>query len=342
MQFLSPPQAAAGADRIGVLLVNTGTPESLRVADVRRYLAAFLGDPRVIELPRLPWLAVLHGFILRTRPRASAAKYRRIWTPEGSPLLVLSRRLQAALSETLAGSAGAFASAPAVEIAMLYSQPSVPQALRRLAESGCRRILVLPLYPQYCGATTGAVHDQVTAELSRWRWLPELRFINDYHADRGYIEALRSRTLAQWEQHGRPAHLLLSFHGIPQSYVDRGDPYERQCRETARLLTEALGLAPGAWSLTFQSRVGAAQWLQPYTIETMAQLPARGIRDLGVMCPGFAVDCLETLEEIAMENQQVFVNAGGSRFCYVPALNADAEHTAMLANLIRRHCQGWN
>ena len=342
MTFISPLRAAADADRTGVLLLNTGTPDSLDVADVRRYLAAFLGDPRVIEAPRLPWWLALHGYILRTRPRASAAKYRRIWTDDGSPLLALSRRLQDALAAVLSRDCGALTTAPHVAIAMLYSQPSVPQALQKLAAAGCHRILALPLYPQYCGASTGAAHDQVMAELTRWRWLPELRWINDYHADPGYIEALRTRTLAHWQQHGRPGHVLLSFHGIPQSYVERGDPYEQQCRATARLLTDALGLAENQWSLSFQSRVGLAAWLQPYTMETVSQLPARGIRDLGVICPGFALDCLETLEEIDMENHRAFLAAGGQRFSYVPALNAGAEHTALLATLVQRHCQGWS
>ena len=325
-----------------MLLLNTGTPDSLALADVRRYLAAFLGDPRVIEAPRLPWWLALHGYILRTRPRASAAKYRKIWTEQGSPLLTLSRQLQAALATALRSHPGPPAKAWEIEIAMLYSQPSVPQALQKLAAAGCRRILALPLYPQYCGASTGAAYDQVARQLTRWRWLPELRWINDYHADPGYIAALHDSVQAHWQQHGRPRHVLLSFHGIPQSYVERGDPYEQQCRTTARLLVEALGLAEGTWSLTFQSRVGLAAWLQPYTFDTVQQLPGRGIRDLGVICPGFAIDCLETLEEIDMENRGAFMAAGGERFCYTPALNAGPQHVALLAGLIARHSQGWS
>ena len=345
MRYQGSPGFQAGGDRIGVLLVNTGTPDSLDIRDVRRYLAAFLGDPRVIEAPRLAWWIALHGWILRTRPRASAAKYRRIWMPEGSPLLVLSRRLRSALAQALGQrEPTAFAApvvVPMVEIAMLYSQPQVGEALRRLAQSGCRRILVLPLYPQYSGASTGPVHDQVMRELARWRRLPELRMVTDYHDDPGYIAALRSGIQAHWQQHGRPGHLLLSFHGIPQSYADRGDPYLQQCQRTAQLLTDALGLAQDAWTLSFQSRVGPTQWLQPYTFETVMQLPARGIRDLGVVCPGFAIDCLETLEEIGIENRQAFLQSGGEHFSYVPALNAGAEHARFLADLITRHCAGW-
>ena len=338
MRFLRPPAVTGRTDRIGVLLVNTGTPDSLAVRDVRRYLAAFLGDPRVIEAPRLVWQAVLQGWILRTRPRASARKYRKIWTPEGSPLLVLSRQLQAALGDELTR---AGLSECSVEIAMLYSQPSVPQALQRLTQAGCGRILVLPLYPQYCGASTAAVYDQVQRTLSRWRRVPDLRLVADYHDDPLYIEALRSNLQRHWAQQGRPPHLLMSFHGIPQSYCDRGDPYADQCRTTARLLAQSLQLTDDQWTLSFQSRLGPTRWLQPYTLDTVGKLPARGIRELGVVCPGFAIDCLETLEEIQMENRDAFLEAGGTAFSYVPALNASADHTAFLAGLIGRQTQGW-
>ncbi|HTY48960.1 MAG TPA: ferrochelatase [Steroidobacteraceae bacterium] len=339
MRYISSPDFRHdGAERIGVLLVNTGTPDSLSVGDVRRYLAAFLGDPRVIEAPRLPWLAVLHGFILRTRPRASRARYRRIWTERGSPLTALSQDLRTALSSALAQRVLAPFS---VELAMLYSSPGVGAALGKLRQAGAQRVLVLPLYPQYCGATTGAVYDQVGAELARWRWLPELRYVSGYHDHPGYIEALRGSVLAHWEQHGRPQHLLMSFHGIPESYFNAGDPYFCMCHKTARLLADELMLQDNNWSVSFQSRVGPARWLQPYTYEVMRQLPARGITDLGVLCPGFAIDCLETLEEIDMENRAAFLAAGGRRFSYLPALNAAAGHARFLADLIAQHSQGW-
>jgi protoporphyrin/coproporphyrin ferrochelatase len=339
MRYISSPDFRHdGAERIGVLLVNTGTPDSLMVRDVRRYLAAFLSDPRVIELPRALWWPVLHGLILRTRPRRSARKYRRIWTAEGSPLLSISQRLRTELSGTLAQRVLAPFS---LELAMLYSQPSVTAALGRLRESGAQRILVLPLFPQYCGASTGAVYDQVTAELRRWRWLPELRFVAEYHDHPGYIEALRATVEQHWQAHGRQSHVLMSFHGIPERYFHQGDPYFCKCQKTARLLADELMLREDEWSVSFQSRLGPTKWLQPYTIEIMQQLPKRGIDQLTVICPGFAIDCLETLEEIEMENQQVFLRSGGRQFNYVPALNARPEHARFLADLIAQHCQGW-
>jgi len=339
MRYISSPDFRHdAAERIGVLLVNTGTPDSLAVRDVRRFLARFLSDPRVIELPRALWLPLLHGLILRTRPRASARKYRRIWRPDGSPLLVESRRLTTELARTLAQRMLAPFS---LELAMLYSSPSVPDALERLRASGAQRILVLPLFPQYCGASTGAVYDQVNAELARWRWLPELRFIAEYHDYPGYIDALKSSIEQHWQQHGRTRHLLVSFHGVPERYFQQGDPYFCKCQKTARLLADELMLKEGEWSVAFQSRFGLAKWLQPYTSEVLAQLPARGIDELTVVCPGFALDCLETLEEIELENRDVFQRAGGRRYSYVPALNARPEHARFLADLIAQHCQGW-
>ena len=327
-----------GAERIGVLLANSGTPDSLSVRDVRRFLAAFLSDPRVVELPRALWLPVLHGVILRTRPRQSARKYARIWTPEGSPLAALSNELRAKLTGTLAERVLAPFS---LELGMLYSKPTIGEGLRRLRELGAQRILVVPLFPQYCGASTGSVYDRVAAELERWRWLPELRFIAEYHDYPGYIESLRASVEQHWQQHGRTRHLLISFHGVPERYFHQGDPYFCKCQKTARLLADELLLEENEWSVSFQSRVGPARWLKPYTSEVLAQMPARGIDRVTVICPGFALDCLETLEEIAIENRQLFLGAGGRELQYVPALNARPEHTSFLATLIARHCQGW-
>jgi ferrochelatase len=228
-----------------------------------------------------------------------------------------------------------------VELGMLYGDPDVPGALNRLRESGAQRILVVPLYPQYCGATTGAAYDQVTAELRRWRWLPELRFVAEYHDEPGYIDALRASVEEHWRSEGRTRHLLMSFHGIPERYFHNGDPYFCKCQKTARLLAEELMLRDGEWSVSFQSRFGPAGWLKPYTSEALAQLPARGVRAVTVVCPGFAVDCLETLEEIAVENRERFLRAGGQRFGYVAALNDRPEHSRFLASHIARHCQGW-
>ena len=326
------------AERIGILLVNSGTPDSPRPRDVRRFLARMLGDPRVVELPRILWLPILHGLILPLRPSKVAPKYRKVWSAHGSPLLDQSERLRAALASTLAQRTLAPFS---VELGMLYGTPSVPEALSRLRSAGAQRILVLPMFPQYCGATTGAVYDHVNAELSRWRWLPELRFIAEYHDQPEYIEALRESVTQHWQTHGRTQHLLISFHGIPERYFHQGDPYFCKCQKTARLLAEELLLAEGTWSVTFQSRFGRAEWLRPYTMQTLEAMPHRGIKDVTVVCPGFAVDCLETLEEIDVENRAAFMRSGGERFEYVPALNARPEHSALLANLLARHCQGW-
>ncbi len=325
-------------ERIGILLVNSGTPDSLSVRDVRRFLGAFLSDPRVIELPPALWLPLLHGVILRTRPRRSARKYAKIWTAQGSPLAALSSELRVKLTSTLAERVLAPFS---VELGMLYSRPSVSEGLQRLRELGAQRILVVPLFPQYCGASTGSVYDQVAAELGRWRWLPELRFVAEYHDYPGYIHALRASVEEHWRAHERTGHLLISFHGVPERYFHQGDPYFCKCQKTARLLAEELLLGEQEWSVSFQSRVGPVRWLQPYTSEVLAAMPSRGIDRVTVICPGFAVDCLETLEEIAIENRRVFLDAGGRDLQYVPALNARPEHASFLADLIARHCQGW-
>lgn len=327
-----------GAERIGVLLANSGTPNSLAVRDVRRFLSAFLSDPRVIELPRMLWLPLLHGVILRTRPRRSARKYAKIWTAEGSPLAAFSSELQTQLVGTLAERVLAPFS---LELGMLYSKPTISEGLQRLRELGAQRILIVPLFPQYCGASTGSVYDQVAIDLQHWRWLPELRFVAEYHDYPGYIDALRASVEQHWQQHGRTSHLLISFHGVPERYFHQGDPYFCKCQKTARLLAEELMLGEQEWSVSFQSRVGPARWLRPYTSDVLAQMPARGIDRVTVVCPGFALDCLETLEEIAIENRQIFLGAGGREFEYVPALNARPEHASFLADLIARHCQGW-
>lgn len=339
MRYTSSPEFRHdGAERIGVLLANSGTPESPSVRDVRRFLARFLSDPRVIELPRVLWQPLLHGLLLRTRPRRSARKYARIWTSDGSPLAALSSELRRRLAGTLAERVLAPFS---LELGMLYSRPTIAEGLDRLRAAGAQRILIVPLFPQYCGASTGSVYDRVGAELTRWRWLPELRFVAEYHDYPGYIEALRASVAQHWEAHGRTRHLLISFHGVPERYFHQGDPYFCKCQKTARLLAEELMLKEDEWSVSFQSRLGLAKWLQPYTIEVLGGLPARGVDEVTVVCPGFALDCLETLEEIDIENRHRFLEAGGRRFEYVPALNASASHARFLADLIARHCLGW-
>jgi len=314
--------------KTGVLLVNSGTPASLATRDVRAFLAGLLGDPRVVEIPRIVWWPILHGIILRVRPRASAKKYALIWTPEGSPLAVQSEALRAKLEAELASHG------IPVALAMLYTGgATVAAAIDSLRAAGATEILVIPMFPQYCGATTGAVFDQVSAALGRLRQVPALRFIADYHAHPAYIDALAASVRDHRRDAGSGQHLLMSFHGIPEDFVARGDPYRAHCEHTAELLANALGLAREQWSVAFQSRFGRARWLQPYTIEAVAALARRGVKHLDVICPGFAADCLETLEEIGMENRDAFRAAGGERYQYIAALNARADHVAALRAL---------
>ena len=316
---------------LGVLTVNTGTPDAPRAAAVRRFLGRFLADPRVVELPRALWLPLLHGVVLPLRAPRSARNYRRVWMDGGSPLAVYSQRLRDALElELEAQRPGAIA----VESAFLYSGPGVRAALEKLRAAGAARIVVLPLFPQSSGTTTGAVYDQVGAALRDWRALPDLEIIGDYHDHPDYIAALADSVREHWQRHGRTAQLLMSFHGLPERCVRRGDPYEQQCRQTASLLASALELGAGEWSLSFQSRFGAERWLGPSTERVLAELPGRGLRTLSVMCPGFALDCLETLEEIALRGRAIYLHAGGEQFQYVPALNDRGDHARALARRV--------
>ncbi len=339
MKYLDPAPATDNtAERMGVLLVNLGTPDSSSVADVRRYLDQFLSDPRVIETPRLIWWPILHGIILRIRPRRSAAAYRTIWTEQGSPLLHLSRRL----SEGLQGYLDTHSDRPTrVVLAMRYGNPSIADGLEILRQTGVRRLLVIPLYPQYSATTTASVFDAVTAELQRWRRIPELRFVNQYESDPHYISALETTIRNHWQEYGAPDRLLFSFHGLPKEYADSGDPYPEQCEKTARHVVNALGLEDDQWALTYQSRVGAKEWLRPYTDQTLKKWGADGVGRVDVICPGFATDCLETLEEIAVENRDYFLNAGGKEYHYIPALNDSSTHVELLARLAQRHTTGW-
>jgi protoporphyrin/coproporphyrin ferrochelatase len=323
--------------RCGVLLVNLGTPDAPEPAAVRRYLAEFLSDPRVIELPRLLWLPLLHGVILPFRARRSAHAYRSIWQADGSPLRVLSEQLAGALQQAL----GADGSPVEVRLAMRYGNPSVQSVLDDWIAGGLRRLLVLPLYPQYSATTSGSVFDAVQATLGRWRWPPELRQVNHYFDQPGWAAAVAASIREHWQRHGRGDRLLLSFHGLPKRYLLAGDPYFCHCQASARRIAEQLGLDDDEWQVSFQSRVGREEWLRPYTDETIAGLPAQGVRTLDVVCPAFATDCLETLEEIAMQNADAFRAAGGSSLRYIPALNARDDHVATLAALLRRHGQGW-
>ena len=324
--------------RLGVLVCNLGTPAAPTASAVRRYLAEFLSDPRVIETPRLLWWPILHGVILTTRPRRSAHAYAKIWQADGSPLLSLSRRLSNKLGSALGADDD---DGLVVALGMRYGQPSIATALATLIAADARRILVLPLYPQYAAPTTAAVMDAVFAYCQRLRWVPELRFINDYYADPRYIAALAASVREYWAQHGRAARLLLSFHGLPRKYFLAGDPYYCQCQATARLLCAALEVASDTCIVTFQSRVGPTRWLQPYTDVTLTELGQTGLASVDVLCPGFAVDCLETLEEIAIQNAARFRAAGGGELRYIPALNDRPDHVAALAAIVEDHLGQW-
>jgi len=326
-------------DRTGILLVNLGTPDAPDRASVRRYLKEFLWDPRVVEVPRPIWWLVLNLVILNTRPGRSAAAYAKVWTEHGSPLLTISREQEAALRQSLAARFGEHV---CVELAMRYGAPSIKHGLETLRDQGARRVLVLPLYPQYSATTTASIFDEVTDQVRRWRWLPELRFINHYHDEPAYISALADSVRNWRQQHGSADKLLLSFHGIPQEYFDKGDPYFCECQKTGRLLAEALGLQQDKWLLTFQSRLGPKQWLQPYTDKTLEQLGRDGVKSVQVICPGFSADCLETLEEIAMENRDTFLESGGERYEYIPCLNAQEPHIDLLSGLVEKHLAGWS
>jgi ferrochelatase len=327
--------AAAGP---GVLLVNLGTPDEPTPAAVRRYLGQFLSDPRVVETPRWIWWLVLQGFILRVRPTRSAAAYRKIWTPQGSPLLVHTEALARAVGEELAAR---LSTKLLIRPAMSYGQPSIEATLREMVDRGVPRIVVLPLYPQYSSSTTGSVFAEVSRVLSRRRWVPELRFINHYYDSPGYIAALAASIRDAREVFGTGERLLFSFHGLPREMVDKGDPYYRQCLETATLVANRLGLGDGEWYVSFQSRVGRQEWLRPYTDETLQQWGEQRMGKVDVVCPGFAVDCLETLEEIALQNAERYVAAGGGELRYIPALNTRADHTSFLSDLIAENAAGW-
>ena len=330
--------AAAASERIGVLLVNLGTPDFPSYFAVQRYLREFLGDRRVINTSRLVWLPLLYGLILPFRPIQTARKYRRIWLPDGSPLAVYSTRLTARVAAVLQAR---FGDQIRVELGMTYGNPSIAYALESLFKQDVKKLLVLPLYPQYCSSTTGSVFDRTSCALQRWRWLPETRFVNDYYHDAGYIDALTSRILAHWAEAGERSHLMFSYHGIPSAYVADGDPYQAQAEATTRSVASRLGLAPDQWSHCYQSRFGRVEWLQPYTQDTLKVLAARGVRKLTVVSPSFAVDCLETLEEVAIEYRDTFLELGGERLTLVPALNDDDRHAQVLAAIVERQLQGW-
>ncbi|UCB55267.1 MAG: ferrochelatase [Thiotrichales bacterium] len=325
-------------EKLGILLVNLGSPDAPTPSAVRRYLAEFLWDPRVVEVPRLLWWLILHGVILRIRPRRSAKAYKKVWSLEGSPLIATSKLQAQAIEKKIQDR---FRGNVVVDLAMRYGKPSIRSGLEALRMAGARRMLILPLYPQYSATTTASVFDEVTSVLQTWRWLPDLRIINHYHDHPKYIAALANSIRQHWSEHKRAQKLLFSFHGIPQRYFDQGDPYFCHCQKTARLVAEELELKDGEWQVVFQSRFGREPWLQPYCDKTLEQLPEDGVRTVEVICPGFSADCLETLEEIDMENRDIFLKAGGYEFSYIPALNASADHIDVICEVLTAHMFGW-
>ena len=333
-----PPHAHGRVPKTAILLVSLGTPEAPTAPAVRRYLAEFLSDPRVVELPRMVWWPLLHGVVLRLRPRASARRYARIWTPEGSPLKLHAER-QARL---LRGYLGARVRSPlVVETAMRYGAPAIADVLDKLKGEGCDRILVLPLYPQYAASTTASVFDEVGAFVRRTRNVPALRMVRHFHDHPEYIGALAARVREHWLAGGRPDTLVMSFHGLPRRSLERGDPYHCECQKTARLLAQELGLVEDQWRIAFQSRFGAGEWLKPYTAAVLAELGRDRTRRVDVVCPGFVADCLETLEEIGIEGKQAFLAAGGGEFHLIPALNEHEGWIRALASIALENLSGW-
>jgi ferrochelatase len=339
MPFQQEPSYSHGqSPRTAVLLCNLGTPDAPTPAAVRRYLAEFLSDHRVVEIPRLLWWLILHGVILRFRPAKSAAKYASVWTPEGSPLKVWTEKQ----SKLLQGWLGQRNHGVKVRWAMRYGSTSIASQLDAMKADGVTRVLVVPAYPQYSATTTASVFDAVYTWAQRTRAVPELRFVNHYHDDRDYISALAASVQRHWKTHGKPDQLVLSFHGVPARTLELGDPYHCECFKTARLLAERLGINKTEYKVTFQSRLGRAKWLEPYTEPTLIAMAKAGVKRVDVVCPGFTSDCLETLEEIDMEGRAAFLLAGGKAFHYIPCLNDDPEWITALCNISERHLGGWN
>jgi len=319
--------------KTGVLLVNLGTPDEPTASAVRRYLAEFLADPRVVEIPRLVWMIILHGIILRVRPAKSAALYQQVWSKDGSPLMDITQRQTRKLSQYFEQTGKDVS----VQFCMRYGQPSVATTLQKMHKDGVDKLVVLPLYPQYAAPTTASAFDAIAKELTTWRYLPALHFINTYHDNPDFIDALAASINKDFELNGQPQKLVLSYHGMPERNLHLGDPYYCFCMVTSKLLVEKLGLTEEQYITTFQSRFGKAKWLTPYTDATMGDLPAKGVTDIAVVCPAFSADCLETLEEIAVENKLIFKEAGGEQFRYIAALNDNDDHIQMMANIVKPH-----
>lgn len=317
--------------KIGVLVTNLGTPEAPTASALRTYLREFLSDPRVVEIPRAVWMIILHGIILRVRPKKSAALYKSIWTEQGSPLMVISENQKTKIADRLQEQYGDNVT---VALAMRYGNPSIENALNSFQESGVDDIVVLPLYPQYAGPTVASTFDAVVNTLKKWRWIPSLRFISGYHKNEKYITALAHSVTQHIEQHGKPDKLVLSYHGMPKYFLEQGDPYYCFCATTTKLLVEKLGFNENDYVMTFQSRFGKAEWLKPYTDATLEDLPKSNNKHVAIISPAFSADCLETLEELEHENREIFMEAGGEVYHYIPALNDDELHIDAIVDVI--------
>ena len=329
MKYLGQESDIANSNhKTGVLLVNLGTPERPVCPGLRKYLSEFLMDPRVIEIPKLLRMILVKGIIINFRSHKSAATYREIWTENGSPLLINSQQLGNKTAEKLGDDFE-------VEVAMRYGKPSIADKLATLHSKGVRKLVVIPLYPQYSGSTNGSTFDALGLALSKQRWVPKLNFVSDYYKYDSYIKAVGDSITQHWQQHGRKQKLLMSFHGVPKKYITRGDPYQSQCAETAHAVAQYLNLQDDEWMLVFQSRFGAEEWLQPYCDQTLKSLPAKGITSVDMICPGFSADCLETLEEIEGENKEYFMEAGGKEYSYIPCLNASDSHAQLMTEIVK-------
>ena len=320
--------------KTGVLICNLGTPETYKTKDVRRFLRQFLSDGRVIEIPKIIWWFILNGIILTLRPSKSAKLYKSVWTKEGSPLLVLSKKLTEKLKMSVGDSCE-------VELAMRYGNPSMESALMSLKNKNCRKLIVIPMFPQYSGTTTGSIFDEVARVLSKWRWVPSLSFVNSYHDQPEYINALAD-SLSNHIKNNSPQKIIFTYHGIPKRNFDLGDPYQCYCQKTTRLVAEKLNLEDDTYITTFQSRFGPAEWLKPYTSDTMSELPLQEVKNVLVVAPAFSVDCLETIEEIDQENKEIFLKAGGEKFTYAPCLNDSSGQVNLLKAIIDKHLVALN
>jgi ferrochelatase len=343
MKFINSQDFQHGSsEATGILITNLGTPDAANKKALKKYLKQFLSDPRLVEstFPRWVWLVILNLVILNIRPAKSAQAYAKVWGQfgKGSPLLDISLQQLSGLKELIEKK---FNGPVEIALGMRYGNPSIESALEELKQKKVRRLLVIPLYPQYSATTTGSTFDEVTRVLQSWRWIPEFRFVNHYHTNINYISALVNSIQKHWKEHGKPQKLMISYHGIPKRYLLNGDPYHCECHVTTRLVTQQLGLKEDEYMICFQSIFGREEWLKPYLADTLKSLPSQGVKDVQIICPGFSSDCLETLEEIEEENREYFIEAGGDKFSYIPALNASPDHLQALESVILQHSQGW-